>query len=223
MRIQGARDSLEQLYETNLTQAIVTDESGKLMQGLHDLVPPIASRSTGTYGGIARPSAFSDTGNGVFAPTVGTGNYFWGAKYLPGVLATVEDELLTDMKKLYNTIHANQAAPNLIVTTQSLFETYEEFALDISQIVKGQGGLADLGFDVIMFKGKPMIWTANWTANHMCMFNTDYIEIVYDPGMWFEMTDWKPVPLGQDRIAHIVSFANMIGTQPRRHGRLEYA
>jgi hypothetical protein len=221
-KLQAARDGMEQKFESSLTNAIVTGETGKLVQGLNDLVPPSASRTTGTYGGIARPSAYADTGNGVFAPSAG--NTWWGPKYLAGTLSTIEDDLLTDMKKLFNTVSNNQASPNLIVTTQSVFEIYEEFALDLVQIVKDETTrIADLGFEVLRFKGKPIIWAPGITANHMLMLNTDFIEIVYDPSYWFEMTEWKPVPLQPDRIAHIVAFLNMIGTQPRRHGRLEYA
>ena len=223
-KLGAARDGLEQKFESSLLNTIVIDESGKLIQGLHDMIPPIASRTSGTYGGISRPSAYADTGNGVFAPDSAGTNPWWGPKYLPGTLATIEDELLTDMKKLYNTVHANQVPPNLIVTTQNLFEIYEEFALDISQLVKDESTkLADLGFEVLRFKGKPLIWTPNMTANHMLMLNTDFIEFVYDPTYWFSMTDWKPVPLQPDRIAHIVCFGNMISSQLRRHGRLEYA
>jgi len=222
MKLDGAKDGLNQKFESSLFNAIVTDESGKLIQGLHDMVPPIASRTTGTYGGINRPSTYSDTGNGVYAASAG--NSWWGPKYLAGTAATVEDDLLTDMKKLYNTVSNNQASPNLILTDQTLFELYEEFALDASQIVKDASTmLADLGFEVLRFKGKPMVWSNDMTDNHMLMLNTDFIEFVYDSNYWFDMTDWKPVPLQEERIAHIVCFGNMISTQLRRHGRLEYA
>lgn len=221
LKLTAARDALEQKYESSMVNAIVTDESGKLFQGLNDMIPVAASRSTGTYGGLARPATYVDSGNGVF---VGDGaNGWWGPKYLPGTLATVEDDLIDDMKKLYNSIMNNQVAPNLIVSDQGLKELYEQFALDVVQIVKQEGGLADLGFDVTMFKGKPWIWSSGITTNHLLMLNTDFIDVVYDPGFWFDMTDWKPAPLGTDRIAHILCFANMVSTQLRRHGRLYYA
>lgn len=221
-KLQAARDALEAKFETSLTNPIVTAETGKLIQGLNDLIPPIASRTTGTYGGINRPATYADQGNGVFVPA--TGNTWWGPKYLPGTLANIEDNLLTDMKKLYNSVGNNIAFPNLLLTTQTIFEIYEEFAIDLSQIIKDESTkLADLGFEVLRFKGKPLIWAAGITENHMLMVNTDWVEFVYDPGLWFDMTDWKPSPLQMDRIAHIMCSGNMIGDQPRRHGRLEYA
>jgi hypothetical protein len=221
-KIQAARDGLEQKFETSNHNAHQSGETEKRIQGLNDLVPPFASATTGTYGRIARASAFTGLPNGV---QVGSGtNAWWASKYLNGTLANVEDDLLTDMKKLYNSIHNNQSPPNLILTTQELFELYEEYALDISQIIKDESTrLADLGFEVLRFKGKPLVWTPGVAANTMKFLNTDYIEFVYDPNYWFDMTDWKPVPLGTDRIAHIVCFGNMISDQLRRHGELAYA
>lgn len=225
MKLDAARDGMVQKNESQILNAIVTGETGKLFQGLHDLVPPIASRTTGTYGGIARPGAYVDSGNGVNIPDTTSTNPWWGPKYLAGTYASIEDDLLADMKKLFNTTSANQSDPNLIISTQELNDIYEEFALDAVQIIKDDATfLADLGFQVLRFKGKPMIWTPNMTAKHMIMLNTGFVEIIYDPNVWFEMTDWKPDgPTGTNRIAHILQCANMVGTQPRRHSRLEYA
>lgn len=224
-KLTAARDGLEQKYESNLLGTIDTAETNlRHFQGLHDMVPPIASRTSGSYGGINRPSAFADTGNGVYAPDTAGTNSFWGSKYLAGTYANIDDSLLSDMKKLFNTVSANQSDPNLILTTQELWEIYEDFSLDAVQIVKDEATfLADLGFQVLRFKGKPMIWSSSMTAKHMLMLNTEFIDIVYDPGFWFDMTDWKAGQLETDRIAHIVCFANMVSDQLRRHGRLEYA
>ncbi len=223
LKLGAARDALEQKYEASMFNTTVTAETGKKLQGLNDLIPLEADRTSGTYGGINRPSAYSTSAAGTVA-VPSAGNTWWGPKYLKGTLSTLEDDLLTDMKKLYNSLHNNQVPPNLIITDQSTFETYEEFALDISQIVKDESTrLADLGFEVLRFKGKPLVWTPNITANHMLMLNMDFIDIMYDPTYWFDMTDWKPAPLETTRIAHIVCFANMVSDQLRRHGRLYYA
>jgi hypothetical protein len=135
-RITAARDGLEQKFETDILAASNTAETGKGIQSLNDLIPPTGDRTTGTYGTIARPTAFADSGNGVNTPSAG--NVWWGGNYLAGTDGQQDVDLLDDMKKLYNTIHANQAAPNLILTTQTEFETYETFAIDISQIIKDE-------------------------------------------------------------------------------------
>ena len=125
------------------------------------------------------------------------------------------------MRTLYNSLHNNQSPPNLIITDQNIFETYEDFSADTIQIIKDESTfLADLGFEVLRFKGKPMVWTPGITADQILMLNTDFVEVVYDPGLWFDMTDWKPIPLGMERIAHIMSALNVISGQLRRHGRI---
>lgn len=221
-RLTATRDGLSQKFESSTLNAVDTAETSKEIQSLHDIIPPIASRTTGTYGRINRPTAFADSGNGVFKPS--TGNIFWGGNYLAGTLASVEDDLIDDMKKLYNSTANNQVPPNLILTTQALYEIYETFALDAVQIVKDDATmLADLGFEVLRFKGKPMVYLPNMTANHMLMLDMGSVEFVHDPEYWFAMSEWKPEPLTTKRIAHILNFGNMICAQPRRNGRLEYA
>jgi len=136
-----------------------------------------------------------------------------------------EVNLLADMRTLYNTISNNQEAPNLIITNQTLFENYEDFANDAVQLVRGATGshLVDLGFTVLMFKGIPLVWTGGgggFTTNRMLMLNTDYIKITYDPSLWFEMTGWKDIPLQAERIAHIFIAWQLTSDQLRRHGVL---
>lgn len=224
-RITAARDGLEQKLETNLHSAFKTVETGKIFQGLNDLIPPRANRTSGTYGTITRASAYNSGSRVVEKPTAAATNPWWGPKYMSGVSANLDVDLHEDMKKLYNGVHNNQAAPNLIVSDLTIFEAYEDFAIDISQIIKDETTrLADLGFEVLRFKGKPMLWSENIASETLFMLNTDFIEIVYDPEFWFEMTDWKPGgALEFDRAAQIVAFCNMVSTQLRRHARLEYS
>ncbi len=221
-RITAARDGLEQKYETDLWADFTSGEGGAGIASLNDMVPLVTNRTSSTYGKIARPSSYTDITDGVDTPD--GGNTWWGSKYYEGVQATVDIDLLSDMKKLYNALHNNQDAINLIIMDQTMFEFYEDFAIDISQIIKDETTrLADMGFEVLRFKGKPVIWSSNITDQNALFLNTDWIEVVYDPQLWFDMTDWKPQAFEFDRAAQIVCAANMISTQLRRHGRLEYS
>lgn len=228
-RLQAARDALVAQQETDLTQAYSTtaETSDKVLESLNELILPYteAHAASATYGLITRPSVLAEaTGENVSKHTVG--NIWWGSKYRQMTLP-IEINLVSDMKMLYNGVSDNIEPPNLIVSNLTPFELYEDFALDMSQIVKDTGGqLADLGFDVLRFKGKPWIWSNGLKGSldadkmQVLMLNTKYIELVYDPGMWFDMTEWKPIPLQGTRIAHILCACNLIGTQPRRQGRL---
>lgn len=212
-KLEATKEALQQRCETMMTNSIDSTEVATDVQGLNDLVPVSASRAAGTYGLINRPTTFSSD-----LPTVG--NIWWTPKYM-AFTANKEQNLVSDMKHLYNVIYNNQEAPNLIVTTQDIFELYEDFGLDAVQIVKNDsGGLVDLGFEVLRFKGKEMIWSNSITTGDMVMANTNYIELVYDPTVWFDMTEWKYTANQLERQAQIVCAANMVGRQPRRHGRL---
>lgn len=231
-RIKAAKDSLVAKFETQILGAHETTEAGKEMQNLNDILPmlmatggdPEAEMVAGKYGGIDRCSAIVAGANGVLKPdTSGTNSWWGGAVYKMNLPIAVN--LLSDMKKMYNAVGNNQEFPDMIVCDLNSFELYEDFALDATQIIKDESTkMADLGFEVLRFKGKPMIWTPNAYSDdsdmQMLFLNSKHIEIVYDPNLWFEMGEWKTIPLQLERIAHIVCCVNVISDQLRRHGRL---
>lgn len=201
-RLSDADASLREKYETDLLRAEVTDESGMELQGLNDLVPAYANRATGTYGRLDRS------------------NSWWQPKYRQ-LTGDPSLGLTADMRRLYNDIYKNQEAPNLLVSDQSLFETYEDNAEDKVQIVKGEGDFfADLGFESLYYKGKPWVWTENMTTANMLFLNTNYIDVVYDPMFFFALGDWITVAETEDKLARILCCMNLLSDQLRRHGRL---
>jgi len=222
-RITAARDGLEQKFETDIWAAFATSEVLPGIQGINDIIPTIGDNTTGTYGNIARPASYTTGAIGA-VETPATGNTWWGGMYMDGSQAALATDLVDNMRTMYNQLHANQSAPNLMILTLEQFEVYEGEAIDISQIIKDETTrLADMGFEVLRFKGKPCIWSPDITTQNLIMLNTDWIEVVYDPQLWFDMTDWKPQAFEFDRAAQILCACNVITTQPRRHGRIVYA
>ncbi len=230
-KINAAKEALEEHYETRLLTNTRTEtgvpavqtETGKEIQGLLDIVPN-ATVTSGTYGKIA----WHQTGpvNGWWTPSLTSSTTIPSAKLLALVLP-IEVNLLSNMKVLYNTVGKNKYPPNLIISSQALFEYFEEFALDMSQIILNTGSrLAKLGFEVLKFKGADMVWTDNMygavasAKEAMLFLNTNFVEVVYDPGLWFEMSEWKPIADQHERIAHITCALNVITSQRRRHGLL---
>lgn len=148
-------------------------------------------------------------------------NAWWQAKYNAAAVTSPELNLLGDMRSLYNKISNNLKHPTLIITNQTLFEYFEDFAIDMTQIIKSSSDkLADLGYDVLRFKGQDMVWTDGIATNRVMMIDTDFVEVVYDPNAWFEMTEWKYTQLQLERIAHILAVMQIVTKQPRRHGWL---
>jgi len=224
LRLEGALDGMEQKFEANIWSAFKSVETGRTFQGINDLIPPDANKTSGTYGRINRPSAYIADANGNTIPDPAGTNPWWGGIYRAGTLASIATDLLDDLKGLYNTIHGNQSPPNIILVTQAIFEIYEDFAQDKIQIIQDETAmLTNLGFEALRFKGKPLTWSKDQTVNEVVMLNTDFIRVKFDPMVWFDMTDFKPIPLQTTRIAHILSFLNMYTNQPRRNGRLTYS
>lgn len=213
MELANARDGLSQRLEQNLFR-VRSDyddgEAGLNPHSLFDIVPAPASKATGTYGQIAR----TNTSNS---------KSWWQPRYNT-VSAPVAVNLLTEMRTLFNDCTNNQETPNLILTTQEWFETYEEFAEDKGQIVLSERStLANLGFTTLLYKGKEMVWTDDMPDNRMLMLNTDYIDLVYDPRYWMTASDWHPYPTQLEQVMHILCCYNVISWQLRRHGSLDLA
>jgi len=209
-KLKAAKQALQDKLESVMFgawSATAEAETTKTVLGLNELVPPYDDRENNTFGNIARS------------------NDWWVPKYKEAS-ANPEVNLMSDMKNLFNTCTAHIESPDLIITGQTWFEIYEDFALDMSQLlVKDSGKLVDLGYRVLKFKGADMVWVPDAriqlsSLNQMLMLNTNYIELVFDPKMWFAATEWKPIALQLERVMHILCTCNLIGTQPRRHGRL---
>jgi len=223
-RLQAAREAIEDKIETRLLSAEVTGETGKELQSLLDLLPHWDNRSTGTYGQIARPTAYGSS-NLVQSPS--TGNTWWGPNYKL-LSAPVEVNLLSDLKDGFlgvSQFGRGAETPNLLMANLATTALYEDYALDSVQIVKDSGTfLADLGFKVLRFKGVPWVAATGVPASDtygVLGLNTNFIEFVYDPTLWFEMTNWKDIPLQGERIAHIIASCNLVSAQPRRHIRFD--
>jgi hypothetical protein len=210
-RLEDAMDALKQQYEADLFRAHTTDESGKNIQGLFDLLPPAATRNTGTYGKIARPTTYvSDV------PTVG--NTWWSPRYKQ-LTANLDVNLVKDMKEFYNTVTNNQEAIDGIITSKNVYETYTDYGLDQTQLL-GNQKLLDLGFTTVKFMGADIIWTAQMTVDDLLFLNSRRLEVVYDPFSYFHMHEWQFITGTLEKIAYITCTKNVVCDQLRRHGRL---
>lgn len=213
-KLAAAREALTEKQEAQINAAIDTD-----FLDLRAVLDPFSLLNmyplpSATY--VTAPALAYTYGNIPF----GTVNTWWRAKYKEAT-ATPEENLLADMRNLYNTVGDNIAPPNMLLTTQEIFELYEDFVMDKVQIVTDESTkLANLGFDVLRFKGKPLVWSASALSGAIQMLNTDFIDVVYDPTLWFEMSEWRTPARQFERVAYIVAAMNLICPQLRRQGLL---
>lgn len=226
-RLERATEAMKQKQELDLFGAHSPTEVGNVDAGatapnprsFYDLVPSVATRDSGSWGGVTRPTVYDNTSTqgSVDAPTVG--NVWWAPKYMC-LNADPEVNLLSDIKHFYNVVTDQIETPDGILTSQNLFEIYLEFGLDQTQLV-GQSDLLKLGFSTAKYLDADIIWSKNQTVDNMRFLNSRWIDVVYDPMVWFMMTEWNMVPGQLERLAYILcTQSGPITNQPRRHGLL---
>lgn len=121
--------------------------------------------------------------------------------------------LTSDMRTLYNNVSQNQTSdlPDMIITTQTVSEYYEDEVQEQKQIVNQTTG--DAMLLSVVFKGIPVVWSASCPAGYMYFLNSKYIGLNVDPDINMEMTEWKTIPNQLDRVAQIVWKGNLIASR----------
>jgi hypothetical protein len=93
------------------------------------------------------------------------------------------------------------------------YEYYEDAVLPMLRINNNR--LADAGFENQTFKRIPMVWSPALTGR-MYFLNTNFLEFVYDPAYFFDMTEWKSIPNQVNDRAAQVELACSFMTNRRR-------
>lgn len=155
-------------------------------------------------------------------PTLGTVHglsrvtYSWWRNIQKTSSGVVSVALVPDMRNMLNTMATYtsiEIKDIFMLTTQAIFEAYEDELLEYKQIVNQT--LADASFEHIVFKGRPIMWSEKCTDGYMYFLNPRYLYCVIDPSYFMDMTDWKDIPdQVNDRVAQIVSTIQMICTRP---------
>lgn len=181
--------SLIDIKIKNLQKSLRTALNAALFSDGSDPLKPVgleaAILTTGTYGGISRSA-----------------NSWWQAN-VNGTAAVLS---VPNMVTLHNDCSHNLDWPKLYVTTQTLYEKYEALAQAFQEISHpGTGGVADLGFEHLRFKGRPLIWDDDVPSGTMYALNPDYWKM-------YPHKDWKfsarPVqrPANQPLEVHAVQW-----------------
>lgn len=191
-KLNNTRDSMVDQLETDL---FTQNSDPKAINALSTLIAN--DPTTGTVGGLSRasePLLRNQTDD------------FSGDSF-----AT---DFISAMTTMFNNCSRYKAggrrAPNIIITTQAVYEAYEELARQLQQIVTQTSDRVSLGFGNLAFKGVELYWCPECPADRMYFLNTDHLEITYDPVVWMEMTEWKPITGNSlDKTAQIVASLNL--------------
>ena len=184
---ESMREGFNQMFFGN-----GTGNSGKNWNGLGNLVS-----SVGTVGGINRATA---------------GNEFWRSYVNPnsGTLS------LTNMATAYNTVSVGNDHPDMILTTQTLYQKYE--ALLQPQLRYTDTKTADAGFQNLLFKAAPVVYDVHCPAGYMYVLNSKYLSLVGHSGKWFAQTDFVRPENLDARYALIMCYGNLTVRNAAKQG-----
>lgn len=125
------------------------------------------------------------------------------------------------MRTMLNNVMNNRKMDrsDIILTTQTVFEYYEDNILDKYQHTDKR--MNDLGFENLSFKKIPMVWSPSCGTGRMYFLNTRFLSFVYDPALFFDMTEWKAIPDQiNDRAAQIMTACSFTTNRRRVQGVL---
>jgi hypothetical protein len=145
-------------------------------------------------------------GGPVAAPTGGvTGDY----DFVAGKRA---------MRTVYNTCSIGSDQPQCILTTQGLYEQYEDSLVD--QIRYTSTDMADAGFQNLMFKGTPITYDTDQVANTMDFLNFRYLRVVGHSDTWFKNTPFVRPNNRDARTSQILCYGQFVCMKRSAQGRL---
>jgi len=199
-------NTIMQEAENSMKSQLATD----LFTGSTYIIGLDTAIGTGTYAGIAG------------------GTYSWwqsGVDTTAHTKANMKDS--TNASYIHTLFKTAWAAckhlgekPNLIVTSQDVFDVYEgSLQVNARYPMTTRGKfMADAGFDTVEFRGIPVVvddFCAASTSSACYFLNTKYVPLFYHPQNNFRLTPWK-VPTNADgRIAQLY-FSGQLGLTNRR-------
>ena len=185
-KITNLRDSLSDKFEEFLF-GDGTGNGSKDLNGLHNLVSNTAGSPPGTTVGNINPST-----------------YTWWQNRTKAASGAASVYLLSDMRNLANTVSegVSRQMPDIIVTTQTVAELYDDEVLEQRQIVNQSSGDGD--FTATAWKGVAVQWSSRATSGEMHMLRSDSFSLQVDPDINFAPTEWKSIPNQvNDRVMQI--------------------
>lgn len=142
---------------------------------------------------------------------------------------TVSANLIPTMETMYNDLSKlkGQARrnPDIIITTQEIYESYVGIARALGQYQinpaqSGNENRVNLGMGDAMFKSAEMFWDPYCPEGQMYFLNSDTMEFPYDPNWWMQMTEWKAEPTSLERFAQVITRCQLVFNNFNKNGVL---
>lgn len=125
---------------------------------------------------------------------------------------------LLQMATAYNSVSVGNDHPDMVLTTQTLYEKYE--SLLQPQLRYTDTKTADAGFQNLLFKAAPVTYDVHAPAGTMFFLNSKYLTLVGHSSKWFAQTEFmRPEDLDA-RYALIMCYGNFTVRNREKQGKL---
>lgn len=171
-----------------------TGNSGKNWNGLGNIV-----ESGNTVGGIDS----SDADNA------------WWRSYEENTAGALT---LAQMATAYNSVSVGNDHPDMVLTSQTLYEKYE--SLLQPQLRYTDTKTADAGFQNLLFKSAPVTYDVHAPAGTMFFLNSKYLTLVGHSQKWFSQTEFVRPENMDAQYALIMCYGNLTVRNRKKHGKL---
>ena len=217
--IEEAKNNGEQEV-INLLEAKIMQAEESLREGFNkmffadgtDTLGTAGANSGNSWNGLGNLIERQNTVGGINSVTAG--NEFWQSyeENTAGALT------LAQMNTAYNSASVGNDHPDMVLTTQTLYEKYE--SLLQPQLRYTDTKTADAGFQNLLFKAAPVVFDADCPAGIVYFMNSKYISLVGHSGKWFENTAFVRPENMDARYALILCYGNLTIRNRKRQGKL---
>lgn len=208
--IEEAKNNGEQAI-VNLLEAKIMQAEESLREGFNQMFFANGTGNSGKdWNGLGN---LVENGNSV-GGIDGATNAYWNSyeENTAGALT------LLQMGIAYNTVSVGNDHPDMVLTTQTLYEKYE--SLLQPQLRYTDNRTADAGFQNLLFKAAPVTYDVHCPAGTMFFLNSKYLTLVGHSGKWFAQTEFmRPEDLDA-RYALIMCYGNLTVRNREKQGKL---
>lgn len=213
-KVKNAEKSLKdlfgsQLYSDNSGSAVTTPADAQLngFVGLQHIIAEDRS-----LGGIDS-TAYTWWDGQVIAlsgsPTYANMTTSTHASYVPTVF-----------RNMYAKCTVDNDRPDLIVTTQVVFDAYEQTLTGQKRFGASSESLADAGFTNLLYRGIPVVVDDHCPDGHAYFLNTKYLKFRHNASRNFAFQGFKK-PVNQDAsVAQILWLGALTCSNPRMLGKV---
>jgi hypothetical protein len=138
--------------------------------------------------------------------------YTWFKNAIKDATATASVNLVKDLRNVINTAQDYGGNPDLILTTQTVYEIIQN-SQPVPQMTSKKVG--DAEYERYAHAGIPVDFSSQCTAGNLYVLDTDHIWFEVDPYEDWKMTPWKePHDQPFDKAAQIIVTGNVCCDKP---------